>query len=112
MSITYLPLTKIPSRQLFDGRLRKAGIRERRRRKTTETFRCLATTNESVWVQIDDEGFVRYLRAFDKYSGMYIRFTIARAFDTYLAAEYEPEFWGFNTRKEWVESRFSSASFE
>jgi len=102
MSTDYAPFNKIRPRDLFDGRLEKFGVREQLTADTTETSKCLTDGRNCLWVYINDAGFVGgFTRYFPNGAPGKILRAIARAFDTDIFSEYEPQYWGFNTPEEW-----------
>ena len=102
MSTDYGLLKVVAASDLFDGRLEKHGIREDFSNETTERSRLLTDGRNYLWVYIDDAGSVSCLRRYAS-SGApgKILGAIADAFETDIASEYEPQFWGFDTQEEW-----------
>jgi hypothetical protein len=102
MSTTYSPLKKVAACELFDGRLQEFGVREHFNKKTNKQERMLTDGNNFLWVFVGDDGFVNYLkRFFPNGAPGKILNAIGEAFDTYIASEHEPQFWGFDTQEEW-----------
>ena len=54
-----------------------------------------------LWVHIDDGGFVSFTRYAPNGNPGKILGAVEDAFETYLASEYEPQYWGFDTEEEW-----------
>jgi hypothetical protein len=107
MSTYYRPLEKISACCLFDGRFEKSDIREHRNDSTTETERCLTDGRNYLWVSIDDAGFVyRFRRYGENLPGKMLN-AVANAFDTDIASEYEPRYWGFDTEEELIAWRMA-----
>jgi hypothetical protein len=101
MSTGYRPLKDVAARDLFDGRLVEFGVREHVLKHKSDKERVLTDGRNYLAVSIDDNGLVgcitrRGLHAPDK-----ILDAVAQAFDTDIVSEYEPQFWGFSTQKEW-----------
>ena len=99
----------VPACDLFDDRLEEFGVREHvMPEETTEKSRLLTDGRNYLWVYIDDEGFVHSLnprasriRYFPNGAPGKILNALANVFDTDIVSEYNPEFWGFDTREEW-----------
>ena len=97
MSTYYGLMKKIPSSDVFDGRLEEFGIREHIvPDQTTDTYRCLTDGHEYVWVRMDGSGFFWHVR---RTSG--ILYTVANVFKTEVVSEHQGQFWGFDTDEEW-----------
>jgi hypothetical protein len=106
MSTEYILLRKVPACDMFDGRLEEFGVREHvKPGATTEKIRMLTDGRNYLWVDIDDDGFVRYLTRFrpNGAPGKILN-ALANVFDTDVVSEYEPQFWGFDTEEEWEAS--------
>lgn len=102
MSTDYRLLKDVLARDLFDGRLEVFGVHEDFSDKTTEQGRLLTDGRNYLWLYIDDAGFVSCLtRYLPNGAPNKILNAIAEAFDTGIASEYEPQFWGFETQEEW-----------
>ena len=102
MSTDYRPLKKVSARDLFDGRLEAFGVREHLEPDdTTKTRRYLTDGRNYLWVYIDDNGFVGSLTRRGGNAPGKILKAVAEAFETDIASEYEPQFWGFDTQEEW-----------
>jgi hypothetical protein len=101
MSIDYAPFNKIRARDLFDGRLDKFSVREQLTGDTTETNKCLTDGRNFVWVYINDTGFVGSVTSYGANAPSKILNAIAQTFDTDIFSEYEPQYWGFDTKEEW-----------
>jgi hypothetical protein len=54
-----------------------------------------------LWVYIDDDGFVSFTRYAPNGNPGKILSAVDEAFETYIASEYEPQYWGFDTEEEW-----------
>jgi hypothetical protein len=101
MTTDYAPFNKIRARDLFDGRLDKFGIREQLTGDTTEASKCLTDGRNCLWVYINDAGFVGSLTSYGANASSKILNAIAQTFDTDIFSEYEPQFWGFDTKEQW-----------
>jgi len=102
MSTDYKPMQKIRAADLFDGRLETFGVREHIVQDTTDDRKCLTDGRNYLWVWIDKEGFVLALtRYFPNGSPSKILRAIAAIFDTDIFSEHEPQYWGFESQKEW-----------
>lgn len=102
MSTDYAPFKKISARDLFDGRLEEFGIREHVEPDiTTEKCKCLTDGRNFVWVDIGNDGFVSTLTRNGGNVPTKIFRAIVEIFDTNIASEHEPQFWGFDTKEEW-----------
>ena len=101
MSTDYRPLTDIVAADVFDGRLEIFGIHEHLNENTTETRRVLTDGRNYLWVFVTNglaKGFTRNAGSGNPDK---ILNAIAKAFDVGIVSEYEPQFWGFNTKEEW-----------
>jgi hypothetical protein len=103
MSTDYKTLKNVNVQELFDGRLKSYGVCEHiNPEQTTDESRCLTDGPNVLWVYIDDEGFVDFLK---RYAGggdpSKILEAIAQAFDTDIVSEHDPKFWGFDTQEDW-----------
>jgi hypothetical protein len=102
MSTSYCPRKKVPACNLFDGRLAAFGVREHvEPDETTERRRCLIDGRNCLWVYIDANGFVDHLVRYGANAPGKILNAVAKAFETDIVSEYEPQFWGFDTQEEW-----------
>ena len=101
MSTYYAPFNKIHARDLFDGRLEKFGVREQLTADTTETSKCLTDGRNCLWVYINDAGFVGNIKRSGANAPSKILNAIAETFDTDIFSEYEPQYWGFDTKEQW-----------
>jgi hypothetical protein len=102
MSTSYRPLIEIRACQLFDGRLRSLGIREHLKPDmTTRTKRCLTDGLNYLWANIGDNGFLESFTRWGFNDPSVILGAVAKEFDTYIASEHDPQYWGFETEEEW-----------
>jgi hypothetical protein len=102
MSTYYRPLRKIRASQLFDGRLSAFGVSEHfKPDMTSPTTRCLTDGCNYLWGCIEDDGFVRSFARYGLNDPSVILGAIAEEFDTYIASEHDPKYWGFQTEEEW-----------
>jgi hypothetical protein len=87
---------------LFDGRLADFGISEHvNPEESTKTRRCLTDGRNYVWVFVDDGGFVSSLTRYGFNAPGRILRALADVFAADIVSEYEPQFWGFETKDEW-----------
>jgi hypothetical protein len=103
MSTDFRPLTNIRACQLFDGRLEEFDVYEHAKPDMTAiTRRCLTDGCNYLWAHIGDDGF---LTSFTRYAPngdpSKILNAVGEVFDTYIASEHEPQYWGFETQAEW-----------
>jgi hypothetical protein len=101
MSTDYRPLTKIRFTDLFDGRLEKFQVREKKAAESSEMHRCLTDGCSFVWTFADDHGFVDVFSRYASNAPGFILGAIESAFDTEIVSEHDPLYWGFNTQEEW-----------
>ena len=102
MSTDYHLSKRVRARRLFDGRLKKFGVREDlEAESSTKTSRCLTDGRNYLWVYINDDGFVAGLTRYAGNAPGKILDAIADTFDTDIVSEHEPQFWGFKTEEEW-----------
>jgi hypothetical protein len=102
MSTDYVPLKEIRASDLFDGRLGRFKLHEYLKPdETDEARRCLSDGRNYVWVYIRDDGNVAVLTCYGCNDPGGILASIAKAFDTDIVSEHQPEFWGFDTQQEW-----------
>jgi hypothetical protein len=98
VSTDYRPLRDISANDLFDGRLEEFGIFEH---TIPEGCRALTDGRNHVWVYIEEDGRVAVITRYGGNDPDKILNAIQRSFSTYMASEYEPEYWGFTTEEEW-----------
>ena len=103
MSTEFRLLQTVRACDLFDGRLEEFGVREHvKPDQTTKKTRCLTDGCNYLWVYIDGDDFVSYLKRYAPNGDpSEILDAISVALDTDIASEYEPQYWGFDTQKEW-----------
>jgi hypothetical protein len=93
---------KVRLSDLLDGRLERFGVYDQMAEVTSDQQKCLTDGHNFLWVYADDEGFVRSLtRNAGNGTPREILRAISEAFDTEIFSEHEPQFWGFDTQKEW-----------
>lgn len=101
MSTNYQPIKRIQINELFGGSLDKFGISEFVGKHTRDSHRCLTDGESFLWVGVDSArssvGFTRY--GSNTVGG--ILSAVSEVFDTEIAGEHDPEFWGFKTQEEW-----------
>ena len=101
MSTDYRTDKKIKMNDLFDGRLKKYGVREKvKEGRTTQGFRLLKDDSGSLWVH-GDENFQGASRYGLGNCPRNILTAIEAVFDTKLYSEHEPQYWGFESHEEW-----------
>jgi hypothetical protein len=107
MAILYRSIKPISAVELFDGRLAAFGIYEHAAHETSESVKCLTDgCNSFLWVYCSERGEVNLFVAhpsIGESSG--ILASIEKPFDTDIVSEHEPQFWGFESHKEWFEAR-------
>jgi hypothetical protein len=86
---------------LFDGRLENVGVHEKRCERTTSNSKCLTDGRNFLWVYCDEEGLVSSFTRSGMNAPQRILQAIGNAFGVDIVSEYEPEFWGYETREEW-----------
>jgi hypothetical protein len=87
---------------LFDGRLARFDVTEPDPPNTaSERMRCLSNGQNYVWVYRDGDGNVRKVTSYGLTNPCDILSAICTAFDTDVACEDEPQFWGFDSQEEW-----------
>ena len=101
MSTYYRPMRPIQITKLFDGSLEKFGVSESPEQDSSNSHRCLTDGESFLWVGVDSTrssvGFTRY--GSNAVGG--ILSAVSGVFDTKIAEEYDPQFWGFETQEEW-----------
>jgi hypothetical protein len=109
MSTDFRPLTEIPACQLFDGRLEEFDVYEHvKPDMTTSTRRCLTDGRNYLWVTIYDDGSTSFARYAPNGDPSEILNAVGEVFDTNIVSEYHPQYWGFDTREEWIEAQKES----
>jgi hypothetical protein len=101
MSTDYRLNDKVSAHDLFDERLKMFGIQEYVMPKTDERSRCLTDGRNYLWVHLTEDGFVGCLSRYGANAPGKILDAIAETFNTEIFSEYEPQFWGFDTKEEW-----------
>ena len=85
---------KVSARDLFDGRLKKFGIRERIDPNNDGKWsRCLTDGNQFLVVHLTEDGFVDFFSAFGADAPRKILHAICEAFGAKIFSEHEPQFW-------------------
>ena len=86
---------------LFDGRLKKRGVREHHTKKSTATKKCLTDELNYLWVYANEGGLVStFHRSAPNGTPERILSAISDVFDAEIVSEYEPQYWGFETEEE------------
>jgi transposase len=88
-------------KQKLGPRLKEFEIQEDIGEDTTESSRCLTDGRNCMWVYIQEDGRVGHVTRYGRNAPGKILNAIGKLFDTYMASEYEPEYWGFATQEEW-----------
>jgi hypothetical protein len=107
MSTSYRPLRNIRAAVLFEDRLEMYNVFEHYRfvrdgaRLTTATSRCLTDGLNYLWVDIGEDGIVSSFHRSAGNEAKVILRAVAKEFDTDIASEYQPQYWGFDTEEEW-----------
>ena len=99
MSTDYRLEKSVRAADILDGRLMAFGVQEQICEFTTETSKCLTDGRNYIWLYIDDGGLVGSLSRFGANAPSKILEAIATSFDTDIFSEYEPQFWGFDSKK-------------
>jgi len=86
---------------LFDGRLKDVGVHEHHSKEATANWKCLTDGRNFLWVYGDEKGLVSHLKRSGMNAPQRILQAICDEFDVDIVSEYEPEFWGFETKEEW-----------
>ena len=122
MSTDFRPGRRIFARDLFDGRLAKFGVHEWRTPQEDQTpadgqddlWVSLTLQNDHqrtlvdalgnyVWVSIDDDGSAAEFTSYGRNDADAILAAVAKAFETEIFSEEEPQFWGSETNEELYE---------
>ena len=102
MSLSFRPIEKVDAAELFDGRLEKFGVREHFNRETSKEQKWLTDGHSYLKVYIDDDGTVQdFIRWMSNGDPTNILIAIEDCFDTAIASELEPQYYGFDTEEEW-----------
>jgi hypothetical protein len=102
MSTSYRSLTPVRFAELFDGRLKDAGIHEHQsKEEQTSNHKCLTDGRNFLWVRCDQDRLVTTFARYGLNAPQRILRAIADKFDVDIVSEYEPEFWGYETTEEW-----------
>jgi hypothetical protein len=101
MSTDFILSKQVSARDLLDGRLATFGIREHASSDTSQRSRCLTDGRNFLWVYLTDDGFVGCLSRYGANAPGRILGAISDVFETDVFSEYEPQYWGFDTREEW-----------
>jgi hypothetical protein len=102
LSTAYRTLKEISALELLDGRLKAYGVEHIAPEDPTDKDRCLTDGHNDVWAYINDEGLISSItRYFAENDPNKILGAIAQAFDTDIVSEYDPKFWGFDTKEDW-----------
>jgi hypothetical protein len=100
MSIDFKPRGRIFASEMFDGRLKKFGVREDSD-GAIDTRWLTDGRKNYLCVWINDAGrvveFTRYMWCGDPNR---ILAAVAEAFETEIFSEFEPQYWGFETWEE------------
>jgi hypothetical protein len=100
MSTDYATEKKILFADLFDGRLKKYGIEEVRKLEGPCEFHYLTDGTNCLLVSRMADGMLGSISRHGGNNPRQILDAIREAFDTVIFSEYQPQFWGFNTREE------------
>lgn len=101
MSTDFRTEKEITFEELFDGRLESFGVKEEVvEGRTAADMRCLIDGPNYVWVYGDE--VVNRIRRFGNANNPNkILSAIGEAFETDIFSEHQPQYWGFETTKEW-----------
>jgi hypothetical protein len=86
---------------LFDGRLKHAGIHEHQSNDATTDRKCLTDGRNFLWVNGDEKGLISTFTRYRMNAPQRILRAIADEFNVEIVSEYEPKYWGYETQQEW-----------
>src|SRR4051812_49869881 len=101
MSTNCRPLSKIPFVQLFDGRLEKYGVREKKYSNTTKNYRYLVGRDGVLAVYREKDGGCSFTRLCFTPVPWTVLDALAEEFKIEIVTEHQPQYWGFSTEQEW-----------
>jgi len=101
MSTDYITAERILFADLFDGRLKRFGVREHINELTSDTSRCLTDGRNYLWAYTVRNGTLSGLVRYAGNASSRILEAIADTFDTDIFSEYEPQYWGFDNQEQW-----------
>ena len=101
MSTYYRPLSKIPFAQLFDGRLKKYGVREKIQADTTKSRRYLVGCDGILVINRKKDGDSHFTRPSFMPMPWAVCDAISEEFKIEIVSERDHRYWGFATQKEW-----------
>ena len=94
MTTDFMLSKKISARELFDGRLKKFGIREEIDADNDGKWsRCLTDGSQFLVVFLTEDGFVDFLWAYGADAPRKILHAICKVFGAEIFSEHEPQFW-------------------
>jgi hypothetical protein len=105
MSTRYCTLTPIRFADLFDGRLKEVGIHEQHDEDQDTDEGCLTDGRNFLWVRSNEQGIVTTFARYGANEPQRILQAIADKFDVDIVSEYEPQYWGYETKEEWHAAR-------
>lgn len=97
MSVSFASTARISMDDVFDGRLKPYGIRERRMRE--RHFRCLTDGKDELVVSEDRYG--AFFTVFFGHAPIKILIAIQDCFCLKLYSEHDHQFWGFKSKRDW-----------
>jgi hypothetical protein len=101
MSTDYITIPQFRFADLFDGRLKKHGVREKIRDDTTETDRYLEGSDGVLSASRTEGGYSLFQReAFSSIPRDVID-ALTKEFEVDVVSEHNPRYWGFETAEEW-----------
>ena len=101
MSTDFRPERNIFARDLFDGRLAKFGIHEWDTPHEHRTRSLTDGRDNYLCVLVDDDGSVGEFTTHNYCNDPYaILAAVAKAFETEIFSEHEPQYWGCETNEE------------
>ncbi len=101
MSTDSITAERILFADLFDGRLKRFGVREHINELTSDTSRCLTDGRNYLWAYTVRNGTLSGLVRYAGNASSRILEAIADTFDTDIFSEYEPQYWGFDNQEQW-----------
>jgi hypothetical protein len=101
MSTNYRSTSPIPFSRLFDGRLEKYGIYEKKQSAPTDQMRTLVGRDGVLEAYQGANGDSTFSRPCFAPIPWALLDALVAEFDTELICEHDPRYWGFSTQKEW-----------
>jgi hypothetical protein len=112
MSTDFITARKIAMSDLYDGRMEKYQVTEYRSEKTTESARCLTDGDHFLWVYRSEDGTAAIFTRYGWNFPIHIHNAISAEFNTSMYADYDPQFWGYDSDASWKEANKKAAAQE